>query len=420
MLVNQETFNLKSVITDDWGGSHRIAIDLEALSNTENWKIGIELPTAYRIDQIYGAALTQEDGKTYISGAGWNKSMVEGDQAEIILIVEEGNSAESAPVEAQFVFANSEPNYDQSSSILDSNIQITEDWQGGYKLELELTAQSDAQDWQLDFYLPYEIAEVYGVDLVNNGNGNYTISGQNDQVNLQSGQSIKPIFIINDDGQQAAEPTITDSSAMTQTAPIEVTESNALIIESQAEPQMSVNPSITEDWSGGYKLEVEIKAESNANNWQADFQLPYEISEVYGVDLVDKGNGNYTISGQNDQVNLQSGQSIKPIFIINDGGQNALKPDFTGSVEVITPAATTNEVLMSEPISEPISTPTENSAVNIPSNSGTSVGQQGQFAYGEALQKNFLFLEANRSGALPDDNRLEWRSDSTTNDGRRW
>ena len=32
--------------------------------------------------------------------------------------------------------------------------------------------------------------------------------------------------------------------------------------------------------------------------------------------------------------------------------------------------------------------------------------------------KNFLFLEANRSGALPADNRLEWRSDSTTNDGK--
>jgi endoglucanase len=46
------------------------------------------------------------------------------------------------------------------------------------------------------------------------------------------------------------------------------------------------------------------------------------------------------------------------------------------------------------------------------------VGQRGKFSYGEALQKNFLFFEANRSGALPKDNRLEWRSDSTTNDGK--
>ena len=49
--------------------------------------------------------------------------------------------------------------------------------------------------------------------------------------------------------------------------------------------------------------------------------------------------------------------------------------------------------------------------------SGKSVGQQDKFSYGEALQKNFLFYEANRSGDLGPDNRIEWRSDSTLNDG---
>ena len=57
--------------------------------------------------------------------------------------------------------------------------------------------------------------------------------------------------------------------------------------------------------------------------------------------------------------------------------------------------------------------------IDIPDNDGKKVGQQGKFAYGEALQKNFLFLEANRSGSLGPDNRIEWRSDSTTNDGSR-
>ena len=37
--------------------------------------------------------------------------------------------------------------------------------------------------------------------------------------------------------------------------------------------------------------------------------------------------------------------------------------------------------------------------------------------YGEALQKSFLLYEANRSGLLPDDNRLEWRGDSALDDG---
>jgi endoglucanase len=158
----------------------------------------------------------------------------------------------------------------------------------------------------------------------------------------------------------------------------------------------STTASITEDWQGGYKLELGLTAEANAQDWQLDFSLPYKIQAAYGVDLIDNGDGNYTIKGQNDQATLQSGQSIKPIFIIEDGGKEALKPEFIS-------------------LPDPVSTP---DPVNIPDSPGQPVGQNGQFSYGEALQKNFLFFEANRSGALPDDNRLEWRSDSTMNDGK--
>jgi endoglucanase len=387
VLVNQKTFNLKSTITDDWGSRHRIAINLEALSNAENWKIGINLPTDYKIDQIYGAELNQEGGKTYITGAGWNKSMVPGNQAEIILIVDEGNSSGSAPVATQFVFADSPVNYIKSSSVIDSNSQIVDDWQGGYKLALDLSAKSNTKDWQLDFNLPYKIKAAYGVDLMDKGNGNYTIKGQNDQVNLVSGQAIKPIFVIDDGGKQALKLNVTGSSGLT---------------EAQVSGKISAAPSIIEDWNGGYKLEVSLKAESNADNWKVDFNLPYKIKAAYGVDLMDKGNGNYTIQGQNDQVNLKSGQAIKPIFVIDDGGKQALKPVFSESVVVVNP--------------EPANAP--GSPGNIPNSPGQPVGQRGKFSYGEALQKNFLFFEANRSGALPKDNRLEWRSDSTTNDGK--
>ena len=37
--------------------------------------------------------------------------------------------------------------------------------------------------------------------------------------------------------------------------------------------------------------------------------------------------------------------------------------------------------------------------------------------YGEALQKSFLFYEAQRAGQLPEDNRIDWRGDSTLEDG---
>ena len=165
------------------------------------------------------------------------------------------------------------------------------------------------------------------------------------------------------------------------------------------------NATILETWSGGYKLELDLTADKLANHWQATFELPkdYSIREIHGVDLVDNGSGSYTISGQNDQVNLQPGDSIKEIILIIDHQVGTASiPQFDRSVEMMsgesTPALDDNQFF-------------------IPNDTGISTEQNGKFAYAEALQKNFLFLEANRSGALPADNRLEWRSDSTTNDG---
>ncbi len=77
----------------------------------------------------------------------------------------------------------------------DLNSYVSQTWNGGYKLELDLTAKSQANNWKLDFDLPYRIKEIYGVDLNNNNNGSYTISGLNDWNTLNAGQKVKAIFI---------------------------------------------------------------------------------------------------------------------------------------------------------------------------------------------------------------------------------
>ena len=40
-----------------------------------------------------------------------------------------------------------------------------------------------------------------------------------------------------------------------------------------------------------------------------------------------------------------------------------------------------------------------------------------EFNYGEALDKTFMFFEAQRSGKLPLDRRVKWRGDSGLKDG---
>lgn len=199
MIVNQQTFNSKLTLTDDWGGFYKVVLDLEALINTEDWQIGVSLPDSYQIDQIYGAELTYEGGKTYISGTSWNEDLKTGETTEIILIIDENNQ-NATPLLPQLFFS------EQTSSTLKIDSQIVEDWSGGYKLEINLSAESQQQNWQVDFSFPYSIQEVYGVELIDRGNHNYTIQGQDSWQDLQIGQSIKPILIIDDYGQQAVIP----------------------------------------------------------------------------------------------------------------------------------------------------------------------------------------------------------------------
>ena len=390
---------------------------------------------------------------------------------------------------------------------LKANSSVTEDWSGGYKLEVEITAQSKAEDWKLDFELPYTIQDAYGVDLVDNGDGSYSISGQNDQATLQDEQSIQPILIVNDDGEEALMPEFHTDSMMSESAmesdsetgsedsmmsesseksesetgsedsmmsespekseseteskdsmmseSSEKSESESLsdnynagdsegksIDGQMTESNLETSPSVTEDWDGGYKLELDITAQSQAEYWKLNFELPYTIQDAYGVDLVDNGDGSYSISGKNDQATLQKGQSIQPIFVIDDGGEEASMPEFDTSnsmsesdskAEQESDDSTTNSEDLENSDSNSNGDSGNSDATNSPEDvgidpeapsqvivedpEGDSTKQQGQFAYGEALQKNFLFFEANRSGDLGPYSRIEWRDDATTEDG---
>ena len=82
-----------------------------------------------------------------------------------------------------------------------------------------------------------------------------------------------------------------------------------------------VSSEIAEDWGDKYELKLDLSVESEDNNWIIEFYSPYEISEAYKVDLVDKGDGNYVIEGQDDP--------IEPTLIIQSNGQEAVIPEFT-------------------------------------------------------------------------------------------
>lgn len=194
-----------------------------------------------------------------------------------------------------------------------TNAYISQSWTGGYKLEVDITSEFNVDDWMLNFNLSSgTVRNAYGVELTDNGDGDYSISGQGGLQDLESGETAKAIFII-DSSQEATIPEFTANMPNT------------------AEPQITTSSYVTEDWNGGYKLEVDLTADFDAQDWSLNFDLPHDIRAAYGVELTDNGNGNYSISGEGGWQDLEPGETAKAIFIVDDGGQEAATPLFNDS-----------------------------------------------------------------------------------------
>jgi len=347
MLVNQQDFNSKLNITDDWNTAHRIVWDLEALTASQSWQVELSLPDGYTIKEIHGGKITQEYGKIYVSGEDWNKDLNAGEKTEIVLIVNENSNSNSAPIPIQFLYADStdnsladESNSEELNSAVSLNSQIVEDWDGGYKLEAEISAQSDINNWEVDFSLPYTIKEVYGANLIDNGDGNYSINGQNDQQDLSKGQSIKPIFIIDDNGQSAM-PLSSNVAASTSTyvasedmpSEPEIGASNntseSSVDSYTNEPTASQNDDIVAQADDGQKT-IDVDNDFGGN-------LESAIAAANNGDVVQLGGNTYytngitiekdiTIDGQNGTV-IDGGGTDKSIFSLTQNASGATIQD---------------------------------------------------------------------------------------------
>ncbi|MEM7589967.1 MAG: right-handed parallel beta-helix repeat-containing protein, partial [Cyanobacteria bacterium P01_A01_bin.83] len=325
--VNKD-FNLTSRITDDWGDRQRVILNLEALTKANNWSLELP-PNHYEIDQIYNAELTEKNGKQYITGASWNKNLEQSSTIEIILIVKEMNNNTHT---TDFFNSLQSSHSNLVEEVFNLQSTITDDWGDTQRIVLDLEALRQANDWSLE--VPpnyYEIDQIYNAELIEK-NGKQYITGASWNENLEQGSTTEIILIVKEMNNNNHTTDFFDS--------LQPSHSNSV----NENFDLNINSQITEDWNGGYKLEIDLKAESYIQDWQAEFSLPYKIRAVYGVDLVDLGNGNYSINGENDWKDLQQGQSIKSTFIIDDGGQLALEPEFGSSYSEPTPTQETNNL----------------------------------------------------------------------------
>lgn len=153
------------------------------------------------------------------------------------------------------------------------------------------------------------------------------------------------------------------------------------------------------------------------------------------------------------RLSRSSNQEVKVNFDTADGTAKA-GSDYTAATGVVTfaPGTTTQTVLIpivgdtvveaDETFSVKLSSPSTNAAIAKAEGMGTILNNDvapsptpnptptptpnptptptpatGNFNYAEALQKSLLFFEAQRSGDLPNNKRIDWRGDSALKDG---
>jgi endoglucanase len=205
----------------------------------------------------------------------------------------------------------------------------------------------------------------------------------------------------------------------------------------------SLTYKIIDQWEGGFVSELTLTPCETSLDGAPTFKFdaPFKITEIWGAEIVSQEGNHYTIkdtwwSADDKTAKTYSfafkaegnSQDAPSNFIYNgqplEGGTMTPEPVATGSDTTGNTDINNNHPA---PVVSNGNTDSETSPVSVnPGDNSTNGGVvvdnsnpngTGMFKYGEALQKSYLFYEAQRAGDLPDNNRIEWRGDAALGDG---
>lgn len=182
--------------------------------------------------------------------------------------------------------------------------------------------------------------------------------------------------------------------------------------------QDSVDIQTTSDEGEGYNV-----GWIRSNEWLTyDVVVPESGTYTLSARVASKKDGPFsmkaTLDGQKSSLKFDGTGGWQDWTTISGGqvtlteGSHELRIDMgSNSFNLNYLELTPVDIVPTEPTPTPTPTPMPTPA---PPESTPSTGQ---FNYAEALQKSFLFYEAQRSGPLPADNRIDWRGNSAVKDG---
>ncbi|MEL6880357.1 MAG: glycoside hydrolase family 9 protein [Cyanobacteria bacterium J06607_10] len=213
------------------------------------------------------------------------------------------------------------------------------------------------------------------------------------------------------------------------------------------------NFSVKESWGKGFvgNITVNNATKTLLDGWHFTLKAPFEITKIWNAEIVKKRGDIYVLRSKPANAKPLAGQTVsfgfvgkflksveksvdkdalgrfstdiyakenQPKFL----SFNGLTPEPTFDFTAKQPKAERIDNQKHQPKAFVLATNSSgskaDSPIGTPSQTLLDHKRGGKFNYGEALQKSFLFYEAQRAGRLPDDNRIDWRDDSVLDDGK--
>lgn len=187
-------------------------------------------------------------------------------------------------------------------------------------------------------------------------------------------------------------------------------------------------------WAGGLTANLTIINSGTAPlaDWSLSFESDVQITGApwglsFTVSKLSNGHYSYTLAGRDWGAALAPGASVTVGFNATQASTASTGTLQPSTLFVTSPLALVVQSGPSNPVSPiaPVVAPVVAPPVAGPGSASTAELNPTSFAvkgggqnYGEALQKSFLFYEAQRSGNIDEaTNRIDWRGDSGLSDG---
>jgi len=298
------------------------------------------------------------------------------------------------------------------------------DWGPGMVGEFKLTnsGPDDVKNWTLRFRFPAQIQGLWGAKILRHEGTDYTLVPEDWSRMIRPGGGQVTLGFQATPGGSAPENIVfepiiagdrpanqaesTDQSGVTQ-RPVYGGATDVRAKSSGAEVDFRV---IT-DWGSGFQGEFIIRNTGTApiRNWNLGFDMPRRITGMWNAHIASISGERFVIDAATEPWN----QDIPP------GGE--VRFGFLGAPGAV--VGRPQNITINEAPTAPQPTPGEDtpSTSMIPPPQATPAPPTApppDINYAAALPMALLFYDAQRSGRLPENNRVEWRGDAALNDGQ--